>query len=542
MIARTACSWRNLRMKRQHVIRYLVTGTCAVLIAAAIGAALLAARAQSGQRSESSQEGRRDSGTNASGSENPVLLVDALTVREKNVQVVNQLTGQVEPFQTATIASEAAERVVSRPVRRGDHAASGAILATLNGENAQAAVSQERHRLDQAIAARSQSAADYQRLIIETESNRRQARAQVALSLADLQQAQARKAEANAGERKILAFTRQQELHQAENALSQAQIDERLAKIELDRQSYLVKEGAAARDALDRAQAAYDIAVARRKSAEQSFSLVTEGARQEDKDSAGAQVSAAQSQVSAAAQQVEQARAGLSAAETRDARLKAARKQIEGLRAQEMQAEDAVREAQIALARRTIRAPFAGRVLETMADTGDLTAVGTPIIRLGEIARVKVIFAVPEQSRPRVKAEQAVTITADALPGRHFNGRVTALGYQADPKTRCFPIEVTIENHDELLLPNMVARIGLPLGASARRISVPVGAVMGRGGDTCCVFVLDRGYAHLREVQLGAAHEDEIEVLSNLRSGELIAAAPQRLSDGVPIRINSGSE
>jgi HlyD family secretion protein len=525
-------------MKRHRINRHLITGTCVLLIAGGIAAALLA-RAQSKDfRTGPGQTGS----VNAPGAGGPVLLVDSVTAHEESFQAVNRLTGQVEPFRTAVAAAEASERILSRPVHRGDRVGKGALLAVLNDDSARTTLSQEQHRLEQAVAARRQAEADYQRLVVETDSNRRQARAQLALAQADQQQAQALAAQAAAGERKTLALTRQQELHQVDESLSQARIGERLAKIELDRQAYLVKEGAAARDALERAQAAFDTAVARRKSAEQALSLAAEGARQEDRDFAGAQVSAAQSQVSASAQQVEQARAGLSAAETRDTRLKAASRQIDGLCAEEMQAQDAVREAQIALTKRRVLAPFTGRVLETLADTGDMTGMGTPLIRMAEISRVKVSFAVPELSRPQLQLQQPVTISADALPGRSFTGRITALGYQADPKTRCFPIEVTVGNRDELLLPNMVARVGLSVGSSVRRIRIPSGAVMGKGEDKCCVFVLDQGYARRREVRLGAANGNEVEVTSGLRSGERIASAPQRLSDGAAIRINTLSE
>ncbi len=156
-----------------------------------------------------------------------------------------------------------------------------------------------------------------------------------------------------------------------------------------------MREGAGPQEALDRAQATYDSAVARRQSAEQSVSLAKEGARQEDRETAAAQVTAAQAQMAGATHGVEQARAGLRIAETRDTRLATLRRQIDGLRAQEAQTQDAVRQAEIALEKRTIRAPFAGRVLATLADVGDLMAPGTSVARLGRIDRVKVTFAVP---------------------------------------------------------------------------------------------------------------------------------------------------
>src|SRR5207249_6298949 len=109
--------------------------------------------------------------------------------------------------------------------------------------------------------------------------------------------------------------------------------------------------------------------------------------------------------------------------------------------------------------------------------------------RIGEIARVKATFAVPEASRLRLREGQAVTLTADALPGRVFAGRITLLGLQADTRARTFPVEVTVGNADRALLPAMVTRLRLPVGPLARRTMAPVDAVA-TDGDATYVFVI----------------------------------------------------
>jgi HlyD family secretion protein len=513
--------------------RSTVRSALAFGLIALVGAGLLIARAQSGKPSSALRGSAHEADTHA-----PALLVEAIAVRRTPVQERNVLSGQVEPYHVATVAAEVSERILSRPIQRGDRVALGAPLALLYAETAQTTLSQARNAYAQAQAARRQAESDYERAVVETDANRQQAQAQVQQALADQRRASASYAQAQAGERKALSYTRQQELRQAEDALTQAQTDERLARIELNRQTMLVREGAAAQEALDRAQATYDSAVARRQSAEQSVSLAKEGARQEDRETAAAQVAAAQAQVAAAMHQVEQARAGLRIAETRDTRLATIRHQIDGLRAQEAQAADAVRQAEIALEKRTIRAPFAGRVLATLADAGDLMNPGAPIVRLGEIGRVKVTFAVPEASRTLLRQGQPVQITVDAMSARRFKGRITALGFQADPKTRAFPIEVTVDNADEALLPNMIARLALPVGTTTQRILVPASAVAGSTAGSY-VFVLDGDRARRQEVLLGAPYGDEVEVTGGLKGDEQIAATPQRLTDGARIQVNT---
>src|SRR5262249_20766141 len=161
--------------------------------------------------------------------------------------------------------------------------------------------------------------------------------------------------------------------------------------------------------------ATHEAAAARRASAEQALSLAQEGTRQEDRDAAAAQVSSARAGIDAAGRRIDEARAALRSTGARDARLAALRGGIDALRAQEAGARDAVRQAEIALGKRTIRAPFSARVLATLTDAGEMASPGGPIVRLGAIDRVKVTFAVPEASRPSLRVGRPVRIAVDAL-------------------------------------------------------------------------------------------------------------------------------
>ena len=469
----------------------------------------------------------------------PRLLVEAVTARMETGTAESEISGQAEPYRTATIASEVANRILSRPVRQGDYVATGAVLAQLDSASAQTALQQAEDALGQARAARQQAETDYIRALVETDANRQSARAQVRQAQADARKANAQVSQAAAGERKTRSYTRTQELRQAEDALTQARSDEKLAKIEYDRYVYLVKEGAAPQQTLDRTQTTLENAIAHRQSAEQALSLAKEGARTEDRDAANAQVQAADAQAASAGQQVEAAQAALRIANTRATRLAVIRRQIDGLKAQEAQAADAVRQSRILLDRHTIRAPFAGRVLAALADVGDLLAPGTPVLRMGETRRVKAVFAVPEAVRPTLHRGQAMVLMADALKNRTFSGTLTALGYQADPKTRAFPIEITVASPDEALLPSMVIRMRLASGTTLHHVLIPASGVASDGVNAY-VYVLHDGTAQKREVWLGAPVGSAVEIVRGLSAGEKIAATPQRLSDGANIQIAAG--
>ena len=465
----------------------------------------------------------------------PSLPVTSILVHAASVQSQNRVSGQVEPLHVATLAAEVANRLVARPVTQGDRVEAGQVIALLDAEAAQTALRQTRDAHAQARASRLQLETDYGRAAIETRQTILAAQAAVGQAQSEATRARAQAAQAQAGERKTRTLTRRQELQQSQDALSQTKTAEKLARLDYERYLYLVKQGAAPQQTLDQAQAALDAAAARRQSAEQGVSLANEGARAEDRETAQAQVSAANAQIAATEHQIEAARAGLKIAQTRDARLAALRRQIDSLRASEAQARDAVRQAQIALEKHTVRAPFAGRILATFADRGDMMSVGTPIARIGAIRQVKAAFAIPESSRPALRFGQTVSVTADALPERKFAGRITALGFQADAKSRNFPIEITMENPQETLLPNMAARLRLAVGGKSALLMVPASAIAS-DGTGAYLFVLRGGRAVRRSVSLGAPLGDKVEITGGLADGETIAATPQRLSENAAIR------
>ena len=327
----------------------------------------------------------------------PVLLAEAVTVRSADAANGVAISGQIEPFAVATISAEVAARVLARPVQRGDAVPAGGLLLALDDASARANLDQILASQKQATAARRQLENEYTRVAVETNVAQEQAQAQLS--------------QAKAGESKTRTFTRQQELKQAQAALTQAETDAKLARLEADRYQRLLDEGAVAQQIVDQRRATLEVALARRDSAAQSVSLAKEGARQEDIDSAAAQSAAA--------------RAAVRSADTRPARLAALREQIAGLKAQEAQSAAAVRAARITLAKHRIVAPFPARVLETRIEAGEMASPGSPVIKIGNIRRVKAVFAVPEASRPLLREGAKVAISADTLTGTIFTGRVS---------------------------------------------------------------------------------------------------------------------
>ncbi|MBC8140955.1 MAG: efflux RND transporter periplasmic adaptor subunit, partial [Armatimonadetes bacterium] len=189
-----------------------------------------------------------------------------------------------------------------------------------------------------------------------------------------------------------------------------------------------------------------------------------------------------------------------------------------------------VQNARVQLSKHRIASPLTGRVLETRAEIGEIAAPGVPIAVLSDVRDLRAVFAVPEAARPLLSVGKRVSLTTDALPGKTFPARVAVLNFQGDARTRTFRVEVAVSNVAEALLPNMTARLSLPVGTAMRRVTVPVSAVATDpvSGETFVLAVRETGSTRQRVTLGEPIGTNAVRVVKGLNGGETLVANPDR--------------
>jgi membrane fusion protein YbhG len=241
----------------------------------------------------------------------------------------------------AQLGFEAAGRIDTILVREGDRVPAGRELA----------------RLDQA----------------ELRARRREAAAQLAAAQATL-------AELVRGSRPEEVAQGRDQLAAAEQRLADAQRD-------LDRNKRLFEGGAVSREALDKAQLAFDVARSQRDQATQALRLLEAGPRSERIDAQRAAVAAGQGTV----------------------------QQIDAM-----------------LANAVIRAPFDGVVTVKDREVGETVAAGAPVLTLTNLNDRWVRIYLPETRIGAVHLGEAATITADTYRGKTYRGEVSFIASEAE--------------------------------------------------------------------------------------------------------------
>jgi membrane fusion protein (multidrug efflux system) len=194
--------------------------------------------------------------------------------------------------------------------------------------------------------------------------------------------------------------------------------------------------------------------------------------------------------------------------------------------------------------KKIIKAPFAGELGIRQVDIGQYLQPGTAIVSLQQLDPIFIDFLLPEQALPKVKMEQKVTATVDALGGASFDGTVAAINSRIDEATRNIQVRAVFKNPDHKLLPGMFANILIDAGEVLHAISLPQTVITYNPyGDT--VYIIDssdaeKPVARQNFVKTGETRGDQIAILDGVKERDVVVTSGQiKLRNGTPVKVNN---
>ena len=176
---------------------------------------------------------------------------------------------------------------------------------------------------------------------------------------------------------------------------------------------------------------------------------------------------------------------------------------------------------------RFITAPFAGIVTKRFVDPGALIQAGTasstqsqPLVRLSDLSRLRLVFPVSVSYVAGIKDHDPVRIEIESL-GRSFTGIISRFTHKVEMATRTMEVEVEVPNLDSSIIPGIYAAVTLTLEKRLQALTLPVQAVSRKRGSTILVVTAAHEVEE-RNVKLGLAMPDKVEVLDGVKEGELV--------------------
>ena len=186
---------------------------------------------------------------------------------------------------------------------------------------------------------------------------------------------------------------------------------------------------------------------------------------------------------------------------------------------------------------RKIRAPIAGYVVKRHCLVGQWLGEGQPVVTLVVPDPILFKVPVPERYIPFIKRGDTAQISFDALPGKPFQGKISAIIPRADDASRTFPVRVEISNPDGLIKPGMLGRATLPTGERRKAVLVPKDALVFTSTGTAVYTVVDER-ANFVPVRIGPEHGSLIEADGDLEPGlDVVVRGNERLRPGQAVAI-----
>jgi membrane fusion protein (multidrug efflux system) len=199
--------------------------------------------------------------------------------------------------------------------------------------------------------------------------------------------------------------------------------------------------------------------------------------------------------------------------------------------------------------KKTLRAPFAGRLGLRQVDLGQFLSAGTVIATLQSLDPIFVDFLLPQQSVAQLSVGQTVRVKVDAFLGREFAGKITAINPKVETASRNIQVRATLPNRDQKLLPGMFATVELETGAPQRLVTLPQTAVSYNPYGSLVYIVDDKAKGAGGKPQLvarqvfvttGATRGDQVAILKGVSEGDTVVTSGQvKLRNGVPLAIDN---
>jgi len=175
----------------------------------------------------------------------------------------------------------------------------------------------------------------------------------------------------------------------------------------------------------------------------------------------------------------------------------------------------------------TITAPFDGVIIERDVHPGALVGPAsgsgaTPLVRLHQTSRLRLVVAVPEAVVGAIMNGAQVPFTLPAFPGETFRGVISRIPHSLDDKTRTMAVELDVNNPGLKLAPGMYPEVRWPVRNPRPSLLVPPTSIVTTTEQTFVIRVKDEVVQWV-PVTRGPAVGNLVEVYGGLRQGDMIA-------------------
>lgn len=191
--------------------------------------------------------------------------------------------------------------------------------------------------------------------------------------------------------------------------------------------------------------------------------------------------------------------------------------------------------AQARLALTRITAPAAATVVTRRVESGDAVVPGQVLLALALDGRTQIVAFASEESLAELRLGAEGTVSADAYPGASFAARVSWIAPSIDPAEGTIEVRLDVAEPPSYLLPDMTVSVNVEVARSVNALVVPREAVRDMRADSGWVLVERDGRAVRRDVRLGIAGVNGVEIRDGVTDRDAVLLG--NLEPGSRVRI-----
>lgn len=183
----------------------------------------------------------------------------------------------------------------------------------------------------------------------------------------------------------------------------------------------------------------------------------------------------------------------------------------------------------------TITAPISGIITEKSVERGAFVNMGSPVVRLLDISRLKIRMNVSESNVYKLSTGDKAEVVCEAFPDKTFAGKISYVASKGDDSHN-YPVEVVISNNGKLKA-GTFANVTINLPGKGSALSIPREALLG-STKNAKVYVVKDGKAQTRDITVIGGNEKVLFIANGLAKGEQVVTAGQiNLIDGISVSI-----
>lgn len=196
--------------------------------------------------------------------------------------------------------------------------------------------------------------------------------------------------------------------------------------------------------------------------------------------------------------------------------------------------------AQTQLGYTKVRAEIDGVISACNVTPGSMASPQSPAMTIVNTDKLKFSFNISDDYINRVSVGTKAYITVTAASDKPYEGTVTNISPAANSATMLYPVEIFMEKADGNIKPGMFASLKLVVDRRENTVSVPLNAVLEKGGDKFVYIVDANNIAHKKAVETGIKNDENIEIISGVQKGEkLVTVGQSFLSDGSTVNVTA---